>query len=204
MTICSSPTKGTLLAAAFATALTICPASAQQSTPTPPPPTPSQPTSEAAGKLRGVNPPPFPMAADKLPTPHLKLPKGFKVEVFISGVPNARSLRQGDKGTVFVSNRLLDKVYAVVAKGEQRELKVLASGLDRPNGLAFAKGALYIAEGTRISKLEKVEDNIDNPPKPVVRPVDVEVMNDGSLLVSDDYAGAIYRISYDGRRVARR
>lgn len=28
------------------------------------------------------------------------------------------------------------------------------------------------------------------------RPVDVEVMPDGSLLVSDDYAGAIYRISY--------
>jgi glucose/arabinose dehydrogenase len=36
------------------------------------------------------------------------------------------------------------------------------------------------------------------------RPVDVEVMKDGSLLVSDDYAGAIYRISYDRRRVARR
>jgi glucose/arabinose dehydrogenase len=36
------------------------------------------------------------------------------------------------------------------------------------------------------------------------RPVDVEVIKDGSLLVSDDYAGAIYRISYDGRRVARR
>ena len=36
------------------------------------------------------------------------------------------------------------------------------------------------------------------------RPVDVEVMKDGSLLVSDDYAGAIYRISYDGRRVAGR
>ena len=28
------------------------------------------------------------------------------------------------------------------------------------------------------------------------RPVDVAVMKDGSLLVSDDYAGAIYRISY--------
>ena len=36
------------------------------------------------------------------------------------------------------------------------------------------------------------------------RPVDVEVMKDGALLVSDDYAGAIYRISYDGRRVAGR
>jgi len=29
------------------------------------------------------------------------------------------------------------------------------------------------------------------------RPVDVEVMPDGSLLVSDDYAGAVYRISYE-------
>ena len=28
------------------------------------------------------------------------------------------------------------------------------------------------------------------------RPVDFHVMKDGSLLVSDDHAGAIYRISY--------
>ena len=28
------------------------------------------------------------------------------------------------------------------------------------------------------------------------RPVDVQVLNDGSLLVSDDFAGAIWRISY--------
>ena len=31
------------------------------------------------------------------------------------------------------------------------------------------------------------------------RPVDLEVMPDGSLLVSDDTAGAIYRIAYRGR-----
>jgi len=31
------------------------------------------------------------------------------------------------------------------------------------------------------------------------RPVDVEVMPDGSLLVSDDHAGVIYRIAYRGR-----
>jgi glucose/arabinose dehydrogenase len=31
------------------------------------------------------------------------------------------------------------------------------------------------------------------------RPVDLLVMPDGSLLVSDDYAGAIYRISYQNR-----
>ena len=30
------------------------------------------------------------------------------------------------------------------------------------------------------------------------RPVDVAVMKDGSLLISDDYAGAIYRVTYSG------
>ena len=30
------------------------------------------------------------------------------------------------------------------------------------------------------------------------RPVDVEIMPDGSLLVSDDYSGVIYRIVYSG------
>jgi glucose/arabinose dehydrogenase len=28
------------------------------------------------------------------------------------------------------------------------------------------------------------------------RPVDVEIMRDGSMLVSDDFNGAIYRITY--------
>jgi glucose/arabinose dehydrogenase len=31
------------------------------------------------------------------------------------------------------------------------------------------------------------------------RPVDFLVMKDGSLLISDDHAGAIYRISYGGK-----
>jgi glucose/arabinose dehydrogenase len=30
------------------------------------------------------------------------------------------------------------------------------------------------------------------------RPVDVAMLRDGSLLVSDDFAGALYRISYEG------
>jgi glucose/arabinose dehydrogenase len=30
------------------------------------------------------------------------------------------------------------------------------------------------------------------------RPVDIELLPDGSMLVSDDYAGVIYRIYYEG------
>jgi glucose/arabinose dehydrogenase len=36
------------------------------------------------------------------------------------------------------------------------------------------------------------------------RPVDVAMMKDGSLLVSDDYAGAIYRVTYVGEAPQRR
>lgn len=126
------------------------------------------PNAEVAKTLRGVPSPPFPTPVEKLQLDKLKMPKGFKLEVYLSGIANARSLRIGDKGTVFVSNRQLDKVYAVVDKNGKREAKVIASGLDRPNGLAFHNGTLYIGEGTKISKLEKIEDNLDNPGKPVV------------------------------------
>ena len=139
-----------------------------QPSPTTVPGRPDIPNAEVVKQLRNVAPLPFGASPDKLPVPQLKLPKGFKIEVYASGIPNARSLRLGDKGTVFVSNRVLDKVYTIIDKNGKRETKVIASGLDRPNGLAFHKGTLYIAEGTKISKLDNIEDNLENPPKPTV------------------------------------
>ena len=150
---------GLVLFAALGLLCAVTPVSAQLPLPpgaTPSPPTPNMPTSPEAQKLKGIAAPPFAAASDHLPLAQLKLPKGFKIEVYASGIPNARSLRIGDKGTVFVGNLLRDKVYAIVDRNGQREIKVIASGLDRPNGLAFKDGTLYIAEGTRISKLEKI------------------------------------------------
>ena len=163
-----------IVSAALGLACLAVPAEAQQpqqapaAAQLPPVPTPGQPTTEEAAKLKGIASPPFAMAPDKLPLAQLKLPKGFKIEVYASGIPDARSLRIGDKGTVFVSNRVRDKVYAIVDKDGKRDVKVIASGLDRPNGLAFKDGTLYIAEGTKVSKLENIEDHLDNPPQPVV------------------------------------
>ena len=44
----------------------------------------------------------------------------------------------------------------------KREVKVLVSGLYRPNGVAFKDGTLYIAELSQISKIENVEDKLDD------------------------------------------
>jgi glucose/arabinose dehydrogenase len=97
-----------------------------------------QPEGEGAQKLAPVAPPPIPTPADKLPVAKLKVPAGFKVEVFASGVPNARSMRVSDKGTVFVGSRLVGKVHAIREKDGKREVKVIASDLHRPNGVRAA------------------------------------------------------------------
>jgi glucose/arabinose dehydrogenase len=124
--------------------------------------------SEAAAKLAPVAPPPLPAAADKLPTAQLKLPPGFNIEVYASGIANTRSLRIGDKGTVFVGTRFGNKVTAIVKKDGKTEIKTVAEGLYRPNGLAFKNGTLYIAELSQISKIDNVEAQLDKPPKPTV------------------------------------
>ena len=165
------------LAAAAVVAATAPGAFAQQAptAPTPaatpqplPPALVGRPDSDAAKKLAPVAPPPIPTAADKLPLDKLKVKNGFKIEVYAAGVPNARSLRRGPKGTVFVSSRLQDKIHAIVEKDGKREVKVIASGLHRPNGIVVHKGTLYIAELSQISKIDNIEDNLDNPPKPTV------------------------------------
>ena len=182
MTLNASIGRRLLRAGTIAATFAAWPAVAQQPAPQPAAPAAAAPTGPAAAPpwaqgrpeaaigvpLAPIAPPPIPTAADKLPIEKLKAPKGFKIELYAAGVGNARTLRQGDKGTVFVGSRLLDKVYAIVNKDGKRSVKVIASGLYRPNGLAFKDGVLYIAELSRISKVEKIEDNLDNPPKPVV------------------------------------
>jgi len=156
--------------------LTQLPLSAQQSDPavTPPAPPPSgspltgRPLTEGAMRLAPIPPLPAPTAADQLPISKLKAPRGFKIELYAAGVDNARTLRLGDKGTVFVSSRVRDKVYAIVERGGRREVKVIASGLYRPNGIAFHNGTLYIGELSQVSKIDNVEDVLDDPPKPTV------------------------------------
>ena len=101
--------------------------------------------------------------AKELPVDKLKAPAGFKVEVWADGIPEARSLALGDKGTVFVSNRNAKNVYAVIDKDGKREVKTLLKNLDAPNGVAFSKGTLYVAERGRITRYDGIENQLDNP-----------------------------------------
>jgi glucose/arabinose dehydrogenase len=171
MTLLTDSRRGLVLAGTIGALLVgVCAAVAQQAAQPLPPGSPliGRPDTDEAKKLAPIAPPPLPTAAEKLPLDKLVAPKGFKIEVFAANVPNARSLREGDKGTIFVGSRLIDKVHAIVSKDGKREVKVIASGLHRPNGVAVHNGTLYIAELSKISKIDKIEDNLDNPAKPTL------------------------------------
>ncbi|HYI26822.1 MAG TPA: PQQ-dependent sugar dehydrogenase, partial [Bradyrhizobium sp.] len=180
MMIGSSTSRSLLLAGAVIGAFTFNAAAQQPATPpaaapavAPPAAAPALPPgspligrptgNEAAAKLAPVAPPPIAAAPDKLPLAKLKLPPGFNIEVYAAGMANARSLAEGDKGTVFVGTRLVGNVYAVTNKDGKRAVKTIASGLHRPNGIAVKNGTLYVAELSKVSKVDKIEDNLDSP-----------------------------------------
>ncbi len=126
-----------------------------------------RPKGDVTAKMAPVAAPPVPVAPDKLPV--LKAPPGFKVEVYQSGILDARGLRRGDKGTVFVSSLFVaGKIYAITGGKEKREVKTIASGLELPNGIEYRDGSLYVATPKQITRYDKIEDNLDKPPAPVV------------------------------------
>jgi len=128
-----------------------------------------RPKTDTAMKMAPVPAFPIPTAADKLPVAKMKLPPGFKAEVWASNILDARGLRQGDQGTVFVSSLFVaGKVYAVVDKGGTREIKTIAEKLMLPNGIEYHKGSLYVATPKEITRYDNIEANLDKPPTPVM------------------------------------
>jgi glucose/arabinose dehydrogenase len=125
-----------------------------------------KPKTGPGAQMAPVAAPPVATAADKLPK--LKAPAGFKVEVYQPGILDARAIRRGDKGTIFVSSLFVaSKIYAITEKGGKREVKTILSGLELPSGIEFRKGALYVATPKKIMRYDNIEDKLDSPPQPV-------------------------------------
>ncbi len=106
----------------------------------------------------------------KIPLEQIRLPQGFRISVFANNVPNARSLRRGDRGTIFVGTRE-DSVFALQdsnGDGKADRVYTIAKGLNQPNGVAFKEGSLFVGEISRILRYDNIESRLDNPPRPVV------------------------------------
>lgn len=120
-------------------------------------------------------------SAPSLPLEKIRLPPGFKIEIYAGNLIYPRSMALSPDGTLFVGTRLpfesidsgtLTPVYAIRdenenGKADPEEIRIVDM-LNNPNGVAFHDGSLYVAEIGRILKYEDIESQLDSPPEPVV------------------------------------
>jgi len=100
----------------------------------------------------------------------IKLPPGFKIELWASGLAGPRQMALGDKGTLFVGSWFGTggAVYAVTDQGGKRTVKTVIKGMRVPTGVAFRDGALYVADVDKIYKYDNAEASLDKMPEPQV------------------------------------
>ncbi|WP_454741486.1 PQQ-dependent sugar dehydrogenase [Cupriavidus necator] len=104
-----------------------------------------------------------------LPLDQLRLPQGFRIDVVTDDVPGARAMTMSPSGTLFVGSQREGKVYAVTdALGGKPRVRVVATGLRMPVGVAFRDGSLYVSAVSKIVRVDNLEARLDNPPAPVV------------------------------------
>ncbi len=110
-----------------------------------------------------------PAAAANPPVEHLRLPPGFAIET-VARVPNARGMALGSDRRVYVGSRDAGRVYAVEFDTGWRNgrVKVIASGLEMPVGVAWRDGDLYVSAVSRILRFAGIDARIDAPPRPQV------------------------------------
>jgi glucose/arabinose dehydrogenase len=139
------------------------------------------------------------------------------VETWASGVLDARGLREGAKGNIFVSSLFVaNKVYVIPEQGNHQP-KVIIDKLPMATGIEFYNGSLYVATSTKIMRYDNAEDKLDNLGEPKVLYDKLPGGNDHSwkyLRIRDNklyYAigapcnicdpgpyGKIYRMNLDG------
>jgi glucose/arabinose dehydrogenase len=110
-------------------------------------------------------------ARQALPIDRIVLPAGFHIEVYATGVPNARSMALSPSGVLYVSTLFAGNVYAVVDAGHDGKadkVYTIASGLTMPNGVAIRDGALYLAEIDKVWRYDDIDRRLADPPKPAL------------------------------------
>lgn len=86
----------------------------------------------------------------------VRLPSGFRMETFASGLGAPRFMAVSPSGDLFVSVPSRGQILALPDRdgdGRADRAVVYANGLNRPHGLAFFRGFLYVAETDAVVRL---------------------------------------------------
>ena len=94
---------------------------------------------------------------DDLLRQRVRLPDGFSISTYATGIPTARFMRFTAKGDLLVSSPPQGKVFLLEADadgdGTADGVGVLLSDLNRPHGIDLHDGWLYVAEGDAVARV---------------------------------------------------
>ncbi|MEJ2153112.1 MAG: sorbosone dehydrogenase family protein [Gemmatimonadota bacterium] len=108
---------------------------------------------------------------ERLPINKIRLPAGFRIEVFAADVPNARSMTLSPNGVLYVGTRREGVVYAVVDANSDHvadTVYTVARGLEMPNGVAWQYGSLYVAEISRVLRFDNIDERLTDVPDAII------------------------------------
>jgi glucose/arabinose dehydrogenase len=112
-----------------------------------------------AGKLTAT-------PASDIPIDKLKLPPGFKAEIWSTGTPGIRAMARGGSGKIYAGTRPIGRVYEITDNGKERTSRVVVDKLTQP-AVAINKGSLCVMAIDKVLRYDGIEAN------PNVQPVDM-------------------------------
>lgn len=104
--------------------------------------------------------------ASEIPIDKLKLPPGFKAEIWSTGTPGIRAMSRGESGKIYAGTRPLGRVYEISDNGKERTSRVVVDKLNQP-AVTINKGSLYVMAIDKVLRYDGIEAN------PGVQPVDM-------------------------------
>ncbi|MBX9960122.1 MAG: PQQ-dependent sugar dehydrogenase [Burkholderiaceae bacterium] len=105
-------------------------------------------------------------SAAEIPLDKLRLPPGFKVEVWSTGTPGIRAISRGESGKIYGGTRGLGRVYEITDNGSSRTSRVVVDKLKQP-AATIHNGNLYVMAIDKVLRYDGIEKN------PNVAPVDM-------------------------------
>lgn len=105
--------------------------------------------------------------AAEIPVQNIKLPPGFKAEIWATGMPGARAMAMADDGKIYIGTRAIGRVYEVTDNGKERTSRVVVDKLLQPAGVAYKDGALYVMAINKVLRFDGITKN------PAAQPVDL-------------------------------
>ena len=112
-----------------------------------------------AGRLTATPP-------DQIPLSSLRLPPGFRIELWSHGTPGIRAMARADNGKIYAGTRGIGRVYEISDNGRERTSRVVVDKLNQP-AVTFHKGALYVAAIDKVLRYDGIHTN------PNAQPVDL-------------------------------